>query len=898
MAKKTEISIEEYLQNNLQAMLLSEFGKRHFDNAKLPDCYKTALNPTKKFRPYQEECLKYFDAYMDNELDFKEAQPHLLFHMATGSGKTLIMAALIIYLYDRGYRNFLFFVDNSNIIEKTKDNLLNVTSGKYLFANDIILHGKRVEIKSVDNFQDSDLDCINLCITTVQALHNDMNNPKEGALTYEDFANLNVVLIADEAHHINAATKRGKNNAQKELSGEGFDAADDWETTVMQIFKSGFSNKLPNMLLEFTATEDFYNPAIADKYRNKVIYDYPLKKFRQDKFSKDIDTVQADLDEMGRVLQAVILSQYRRKLFASLNQDIKPVVMLKSKKIEDNKRFLHEFIKAISSLKTADLEAVRPTTNNVISDAFNYFESHGITLENLVLEIREDFKEDNLLLVDGNNITPEKQKHLNSLESKDNEYRVVFAVDMLNEGWDVLNLFDIVRLYQTRDSGKGKIGKTTNQEAQLIGRGARYMPFKINGMEGMENVRKFDNQPDNPLRMLETLHYHCVQDPKYISDIRNALVQSGIISDNRKRVVERLKDSFKESYLYKHGYVFVNEQVPYIKNENITEFSDEILNMEFKVRLNTGVTTSNHLFGKGNEEVSAPNSRMMNLMELSEHVVRTAINQFEEYRFDKLHARLPSLASIKDFIESTGYLSGLRVSVYGNSERLANLTQIDKLYIAHEVLRQLEPMIAKGGIGYYGSKVFRPIDIKSIFTDNQLTFDAESSNGDKEFGKSMKTESKTEYRLNLEEISWYGYDDNYGTSEEKSLILYIRSIFDRLKEKYVEDAIYLLRNEKKLKLYTFEDGRAYEPDFVLFLRRKGSDVVFDNVQIFIEPKGKHLRKNDDWKEKALEQIHQEADLLNFRTATDEFEIWGMPFYGEDLKVKFDEELSKAILGNR
>lgn len=897
MAKKTEISIDEYLQNNLQAMLLSEFGKRHFDNAKLSDCFETTLNPTKKFRSYQEECLKYFDAYMDNELDFKEAQPHLLFHMATGSGKTLIMAAIIIYLYDRGYRNFLFFVDNGNIIEKTKDNLLNVASDKYLFAYDITLHGKRVEVKAVDNFQDSDPDCINLCITTIQALHNDMNNPKEGALTYEDFANLNVVLIADEAHHINAATKSGKNNVQKELSGEGFDVADDWETTVMRIFKSGIGNKMPNMLLEFTATEDFYNPLIADKYRNKVIYDYPLKKFREDKFSKDIDTVQADFDEMGRVLQAVVLSQYRRKLFSSINQNIKPVVMLKSKTIADNKHFHNEFIEAINSLTIADLEVLKPTTRNAVSEAFDYFESHGITFENLVLEIKEDFKEDNLLLVDGNNITNEKQKYLNSLESQDNEYRVVFAVDMLNEGWDVLNLFDIVRLYQTRDSGKGKIGKTTNKEAQLIGRGARYMPFKIDGMEGMENVRKFDNQPDNPLRMLETLHYHCVQDPKYISDIRNALVQSGIISDNRKRVVERLKGSFKESHLYKHGYVFVNEQIPYIKNEYITEFSEEILNTEFKVRLNTGVTTSNHLFGKGNEDVSAPNSRMMNLMELGEHVVRTAINQFEEYRFDKLHARLPKLASTKDFIESTGFLSGLKVRIYGNSERFSNLTQSDKLYIAHEVLRQLEPMIAKGGIGYYGSKIFRPIEIKSIFTDNQLTFDAENSNGDKEFGKSMKTESKTEYRLNLEEISWYGYDDNYGTSEEKSLILYIRSIFDKLKEKYAEDAIYLLRNEKKLKLYAFEDGRAYEPDFVLFLRRKESDGVFDNIQIFIEPKGRHLRKNDDWKEKALKQIHHEADLLNFRTTTDDFEIWGMPFYGEDLKVKFDEELSKAILGN-
>lgn len=50
-------------------------------------------------------------------------------------------------------------------------------------------------------------------------------------------------------------------------------------------------------------------------------------------------------------------------------------------------------------------------------------------------------------------------------------YRAVFAVDKLNEGWDVLNLFDIVRLYETRDGKNGKPGSGTIWEAQLIGRG-------------------------------------------------------------------------------------------------------------------------------------------------------------------------------------------------------------------------------------------------------------------------------------------------------------------------------------------------------------------------------------------------------------------------------------------
>lgn len=64
---------------------------------------------------------------------------------------------------------------------------------------------------------------------------------------------------------------------------------------------------------------------------------------------------------------------------------------------------------------------------------------------------------------------------LNSLESLSNLYRVVFAVAKLTEGWDVLNLFDIVRLsdHPTVSGTKAK----TISEAQLIGRGARYFLF-------------------------------------------------------------------------------------------------------------------------------------------------------------------------------------------------------------------------------------------------------------------------------------------------------------------------------------------------------------------------------------------------------------------------------------
>src|SRR3989344_9210870 len=101
-----------------------------------PNFIKDNLNPNQPLRPYQKEAFAIFFYYY-NQYPDKESQIHLLYNMATGSGKTLIMAGLILYLYEQGFRNFLFFVNSTNIINKTRDNFLNAQSGKYLFAEGV-----------------------------------------------------------------------------------------------------------------------------------------------------------------------------------------------------------------------------------------------------------------------------------------------------------------------------------------------------------------------------------------------------------------------------------------------------------------------------------------------------------------------------------------------------------------------------------------------------------------------------------------------------------------------------------------------------------------------------------------------------------------------------------------
>ena len=73
---------------------------------------------------------------------------------------------------------------------------------------------------------------------------------------------------------------------------------------------------------------------------------------------------------------------------------------------------------------------------------------------------------------------------------------------------------------------------------------------------------------------------------------------------------------------------------------------------------------------------------------------------------------------------------------------------------------------------------------------------------------------------------------------------------DALKKQY--DGIYLIRNERHFKIYNFSDGRAFEPDFVLFLHKKNGNML--TYQIFIEPKGKHLKEHDKWKQDFLKEI--------------------------------------------
>ncbi len=867
----------------LHQTLTEELGKRTIEQTDMPLAITSNLNPAFTIRPYQKRTLQFFLNYWHEPFDGKPRQNHqLLFHMATGSGKTLIMAGLMLYLYTQGYRNFLFFVNSTNITDKTRNNFLNPVSSKFLFAQQLSVGDKRFAVSEADNFQSANPDDINIVFSTIQGLHLALNTPRENGLTYDDFEHQKMVLISDEAHHINADTKKGAKIGQDEL----FETIS-WEGTVQRIFMANPDN----VLLEFTATVDFTDENLKAKYRPKLIADYTLKAFRKDGYSKEVKVLEANLPPFERALQAVLLSQYRRKLFEKNKLFIKPVILFKSKTIKESKAFFGQFKTGMATLTAERLaEAERNAKAPALILLFAYLKGQGITLENLAIELHGDFSEDKLIEVNSKEESEAKQLAVNSLEDATNEYRAVFAVDKLNEGWDVLNLFDIVRLYDTRDSKAGKVGKTTMSEAQLIGRGARYCPFSLSPEQQVDQ-RKYDSDLTHEMRLCEELVYHSAYNPKYIQELNTALHELGIKPKEMRQRSVKLKPSFKDTTLYKAGHIFLNGQQKYDRKD-IVGLDSSLIQKLYNMPLHTGHSQSYTVFVEQGGATSDIERKQKDyaLTDFGTAILRKAMQRLEFYEFKNLRSHLPNLQSAHEFMTADCYIGNIRVEVSGTQEQVENLSAEQKLQAATQILAEISAVIASDKVEYKGTKDFKPSMLKDRITDKELNFAADEGD-DQEFGKSMNNPQETAFHLDLSKRDWFVFDDFYGTSEEKLLIKFIDKHFDDLKKKYSD--VYLIRNERHFKIFNFDDGRPIEPDFILYLVGLDASKII-HYQVFIEPKGGHLLKQDEWKENFLSRLRAES-VIEQLWKDREYVVWGLPFFndalrGAEFKAGFDEFL--------
>lgn len=844
------------IQRSLHDLREIEKGNVVFE---IPEYISENLNHP--LRPYQEDAMRHF-IYTQNSDAANIAYNHLLFHMATGSGKTIVLASTILFLYkEKNYRNFIFFVNSDAIIKKTFDNLTNIVSSKYLFNPEgIVIDGKHTMIQVVDVFPTICADnTIYLKLTTIQKLHADLNYPKENGLTYETIQDQKIVLLADEAHHINAITRGDKKKLNtKELEEKT------WENTISSLLKANIANRL----IEYTATIDLNNDALFNKYKDKIVYQYDLKRFMDDGYSKNVVLLRANEDDQQKMLNGILLSQYRKYIARDNEITLKPIILFKSNTISTSMNANATFLNLVNNLNENQLAkvienglAVFQNENSIYHKMFLYYKEKKIS--KIVEDIKWDFVEETILNANESSfISDNNALLLNTLEDDNNPIRVIFAVAKLNEGWDVLNLFDIVRISEGATFTK----TTTDSEAQLIGRGARYYPFVENRKKSY--IRRYDYK-NADLKVIETLHYHTINDNSYIKNLERSLETANIQikEDKYIRLEAKLKANFRNLDIYQNGKVYINKLIP-TKAEDYRSFKDYNVSSDYDIRYETLIEQD---YGT-QQLISSTVKRHEEQLIIPKALFYKAIQRNPFYSFSNLKNYIPNLSSIKEFVDNPLFLGGVSINLSLPKEiSFEDLSAKEKLIIVERFLTYAERNIKSNYMKERGTSIFEGIAISEVVEDYLIEMN-------KSISKTL-TFSQVIKSRNMKDHEWYVYDKAIVNGLESDLIDFIIDYMDQLKSKY--DEVYLIRNERKIKVFEIGGVRGFMPDFLLYLKSEGYAY-----QVFIEPKGKHLREVDSWKEDFLISLANNPDV-EILDENESMKLIGLKFYSTDSGFKQD-----------
>lgn len=841
-------------------------------------------------RYYQEEAIRNFH-YSQTYNEYRKIK-HVLFNMATGSGKTDLMAALILFMFkEYNYQNFLFTVNTNAVLRKTIDNLTNKLSNKYLFKNDIEIDGERVEIQMVSTFPiEQRKNTIYIKFSSVQSLLNDLYIPSQGSMMEKDYSRNKAVILADEAHHYSASTKAEK---EKEKT---------WETTISKILAANEDNRL----LEFTATVDFENKSVYEKYKDKVIYRYTLDKFMLDKYSKNVKRIESASNDRDNMLNVILLSEFRRYVAKSKDiQNFKPIILFKSPKIEVSNESERLFKYLIKNLTVKEVLIFINRQKNVLKSssptlnlAYNYFWDNQEEMPAIIRTIKKEFEDKRIINANdsdrgGGMLEKGQYKILNTLEDPNNLCRVVFAVAKLTEGWDVLNLYDIVRISENAKTD----AKATMVEAQLIGRGARYNPFFYENNSSF--VRRFEDDSKDSL-LLETLHYHTMNEPQYLKNLVHSLeamdLPTGIDEKNPPLEVN-VKSSFRKTDVWKYGKIYYNQTVEVpdeyyqgLKNYGITNDKDIIIKWK---------TSSREL---GYKDVITKENTYLTPIKIDERYFIKAMQKLSFYHFNNLKKYLPCIGSRKEFLYGQNWLNLKNINLRIETDIQIEAEEIsskDKLNIVLLYMDDLSKKIKRGYSSERGINKFIGYPIKDYITNYKKRIPKYDT------AKLNLTQRVEARKLSGVENDWFVYDLAIVNDLEYELILKIGERIKELKKLYPHT--YLIRMDEqmhreslkadKLKLHQFQNTNnikfeAFQPDFILYLQN--ADFY---IQVFIEPKGGDSKRmeNEQWKEDLLAYTNNnEAEIL-FDDEISNVKIKGLKFYTKNDGRNTLNQLAQIVL---
>ena len=410
-------------------------------------------------RPTDQEEQKYF---LEAELakahevvpslkSFGRNFPSLTCSIATGIGKTRLMAATIYYLHQvHGIKHFFVLAPNLTLYNKLLRDFGDPGYDKYVFKGlaeyvtnpPVVITGENyLSVRpTMGDQQLFQYDEIEINIFNIAKFNSDNKTSKKGGVVsaprmkrlseylgtsyYDYLASLpDLVVLMDEAHRYYADASR-----------------------------SAIDDLSPVLGIEMTAT-----PLRDNKPVGNIIYEYNLAEALREGLYVKIPTIAKRADFRSEGLTPAEVERIKLEDGLSVHQHTMASLEIYAR------TYSKPHVKPFVLVACRDLEHARQTTEYLESDSFYSGRYRG-----KVLQIDSSTKgEDDLA-----------QLFL-TIEEEGNPVEIVVHVNMLGEGWDVRNLYTIIPL---------RAANAHTLIEQTIGRGLR-LPFE-GKRTGVEHIDK------------------------------------------------------------------------------------------------------------------------------------------------------------------------------------------------------------------------------------------------------------------------------------------------------------------------------------------------------------------------------------------------------------------------
>ena len=402
--------------------------------------------------------LEDIEARLVGNVKFDTEFPSFTFALATGVGKTRLMAAMIAYLYNtKGLKDFFILTPGETIYTKTIDNFTQ-SSKKYVldgltdFPMFNLITGENY---TYANFGNQLFDAVNIYVFNIQKIFNERTDVEFKFHRYQEtlgssFAELlqqkDLVILMDESHRYRGVKSiRAINHLKPELG------------------------------LEFTATP------ISDN----VVYSYTLGDAINDS-KKALESRHNGNGAKGGYIKIPYV--IARSDDYTYKGDLELVKLEDGIRRHREKKALIEeycknnklpFVLPITLLTTKNIQHAKDVKALIESDSF--FDGY--------------YKDKTLLVTSESEVDSIHQLLRLEEPYPVNKNEIVIHVDKLKEGWDVKNVYTIIPF-------RASISKTLIE--QTIGRGLR-LPFgELTGVEELDSLDIISH--DNFARVVAVAH--------------------------------------------------------------------------------------------------------------------------------------------------------------------------------------------------------------------------------------------------------------------------------------------------------------------------------------------------------------------------------------------------------